>query len=540
MLDVEIYDSGKPDRTLSRGLSSSKLIHLFFKQSIIMQIHHISNEKLTFQRIFDILKENYQLALSPEAEQRIVKCRRYLDKKIEAQDEPIYGITTGFGSLCDTSISKQDLGKLQKNLVMSHACGTGDLVPKEIIKLMLLLKVQSLSYGHSGVQLATVQRLIDFFNHDVLPVVYEQGSLGASGDLAPLAHLSLPLIGLGEVYFEGERCEAAKVLNHFGWKPIELQSKEGLALLNGTQFMSAYGVFMLMKTFRLSMLADIISCVSLEAFDGRIEPFFDQVHQIRHHKGQIATATRIRKLLEGSQLINRPKKHVQDPYSFRCIPQVHGASKDSVNYVAYVFSNEINAVTDNPTIFPDDDLIISAGNFHGQPLALALDNLAIAMSEWGNISERRTYQLLHGKRGLPAFLVASPGLNSGFMIPQYTAASIVSQNKQLSTPASVDSIESSQGQEDHVSMGANAATKALRVVYNLERILAIELFNAAQALEFRRPARSSDYIEELIAAYREKVSFVSDDRVMYTEIERSVAFLREVPLNIPDALIEGI
>ena len=505
-----------------------------------MKIHFISEEKLTFKRVFEITREGFQLQLSEEAAAKIIKCRQYLDHKIANQKEPVYGITTGFGSLCDTQISEEDLGKLQRNLVMSHACGTGDEVPSEIVKLMLLLKVQSLSYGHSGVQLLTVQRLIDFFNNDILPVVYEMGSLGASGDLSPLAHLSLPLLGLGEVRYQGSIVPASEVLQQFGWQPIELQSKEGLALLNGTQFMSAYGVYSLLKVFRLSMLADIISAISLEAFDGRLEPFYDAVHQIRHHKGQIDTASRIRKLLEGSELINRQKVHVQDPYSFRCIPQVHGASKDSVNYVAYVFSNEINAVTDNPTIFPDEDLIISAGNFHGQPLALALDNLAIACAEWGNISERRTYQLLHGKRGLPAFLVADPGLNSGFMIPQYTSASLVSQNKQLCTPASVDSIESSQGQEDHVSMGANAATKAWRVVNNLERILAIELFNAAQALEFRRPLKSSVFIEDFVKAYRENVAFVSQDKLMYPEIAKSVLFLRQVPLQIPDALIKGI
>lgn len=505
-----------------------------------MKTHHISDQKLTFKTIFNIIKEDYKLELSASAIAKIEKCRAYLDHKISTQTKPVYGITTGFGSLCDTSISTEDLGTLQKNLVMSHACGLGDEVPQEIVKMMLLLKIQSLSYGHSGVQLKTVQRLVDFFNHDVLPVVYQMGSLGASGDLAPLAHLSLPLIGMGEVRFQGKVMAAAQVLEHFNWQPIELQSKEGLALLNGTQFMSAYGVFSLLKVFRLSMLADIIAAVSLEAFDGRIEPFYDAVHQIRHHRGQIDTASQIRKLLENSELIQREKAHVQDPYSFRCIPQVHGASKDSVNYTAYVFSNEINAVTDNPTIFPDEDLIISAGNFHGQPLALALDSLAIACAEWGNISERRTYQLLHGKRGLPPFLVANPGLNSGFMIPQYASASLVSQNKQLCTPASVDSIESSQGQEDHVSMGANAATKGLRVVLNLERILAIELFNAAQALEFRRPARSSDFIEAFVAAYREKVKFIHQDIIMYPEIEKSVQFLRDVPLELPDALIEGI
>jgi histidine ammonia-lyase len=505
-----------------------------------MKIHFISPEKLTFKSIFDILKENYRLALSQESTDRIKKCRDYLDNKMAGQDEPIYGINTGFGSLCDHRVSREDLADLQKNLVMSHACGTGDEVPQEIVKLMLLLKVQSLSYGHSGVQPETVQRLVDFFNHNILPVVYELGSLGASGDLAPLAHLSLPLLGLGEVNYKGKRVPASEALADAGLSVVPLKSKEGLALLNGTQFMSAYGVYSLLKTFRLSMLSDIIAAIALDAFDGRIEPFYDQLHQIRHHKGQIKTAERIRFLLDGSWLINRPKAHVQDPYSFRCIPQVHGASKDSINYVAYVFSCEINAVTDNPTIFPDEDLIISGGNFHGQPLALALDNMAIALAELGNIAERRTYQLISGKRGLPHFLVAKPGLNSGFMIPQYTAASIVSQNKQLCTPASVDSIESSQGQEDHVSMGANAATKALKVVNNLERILAIELFNAAQALEFRRPEKSSPFLEAFVEEYRTIVPFIETDTLMYPHMANTVAFLRNVHVDLPDGLIKGI
>ncbi len=505
-----------------------------------MKIHYISPEKLTFKIIYEILKKGYQIALSDESKRRILKCRQYLDDKMAAQDDPIYGINTGFGSLCDHRISKEELGTLQSNLVKSHACGIGDEVPQEIVKLMILLKIQSLSYGHSGIQLSTVERLIEFFNHDILPVIFQLGSLGASGDLAPLAHLSLPLLGLGEVNYKGKRRDAASVYKEMGLEPISLRSKEGLALLNGTQFMSAYGVLSLLKTFRLSQLADIISAISLEAFDGRIEPFNDLVHQIRHHKGQIKTAERIRMLLEGSEIINQPKKHVQDPYSFRCIPQVHGASKDSINYVAYVFSCEINAVTDNPTIFPDEDLIISGGNFHGQPLALALDNLAIAAAELGSISERRTYQLLSGKRELPAFLVANPGLNSGFMIPQYTAASIVSQNKQLCTPASVDTIESSQGQEDHVSMGANAATKGYRVVQNLERILAIELFNAAQALEFRKPKKSSTFVEEFIKEYRKVVNFIEDDQIMSDAMNITVSFLQSIPLNIPDALREDV
>ncbi|MFZ5940071.1 MAG: histidine ammonia-lyase [Bacteroidota bacterium] len=497
-------------------------------------VHKISTAPIDWNQISLILNQNMTIELSDESERLIARCRSYLDERLEKGDELLYGINTGFGSLCDRVISKKDLGLLQKNLVMSHACGIGEEVPEEIVRLMLLLKVQSLSYGNSGVQTATVNRLIDFYNNGIFPVVYQYGSLGASGDLAPLAHLSLPLIGMGEVNWKGQKHHAADVLREMGWKPIELKSKEGLALLNGTQFMSAYGVHLCLRVFRLSKLADIIGALSLDAFDGRIEPFHELIQQIRPHKGQIETAGFIRDLLLGSELIAHPKKHVQDPYSFRCIPQVHGASKDSINYVAYVFRNEINAVTDNPTIFPEEDLIISAGNFHGQPLALALDNLAIAMSELGNISERRTYQLLSGNRGLPPFLVANPGLNSGFMIPQYTAASMVSHNKQLCTPSSVDSIESSQGQEDHVSMGANAAVKAYKVMENLERILAIELYNAAQAMEFRRPLRSSPYLEEFLSGFRKKVDFVSDDKIMYLDILSAVAYLREVPLDFSD------
>jgi histidine ammonia-lyase len=505
-----------------------------------MNTHLISPEKLTFKSIYTILKENYKLKLSEESIKKIEHCREYLDNKMKSQDEPIYGINTGFGSLCDIKVSKEDLSTLQSNLVKSHACGVGDEVPPEIVKLMLLLKIQSLSYGHSGIQLTTIQRLVDFFNNDIIPVVFQLGSLGASGDLSPLAHMSLPLLGLGNIDFKGKRMSTKEAYKELGWEPITLKSKEGLALLNGTQFMSAYGVYSLLKTIRLSQLADIISAVSFEAFDGRIEPFNDLVHQIRFHQGQINTAKRFRMLLEGSEITNQEKAHVQDPYSFRCIPQVHGASKDSINYVSYVFSCEINAVTDNPTIFPDEDLIISGGNFHGQPLALALDNLAIALAELGNISERRTYQLLAGKRGLPHFLVANPGLNSGFMIPQYTAASIVNQNKQLCTPCSVDSIESSQGQEDHVSMGANSATKGYKVVQNLERILAIELFNAAQALEFRRPKKSSPFIEEFVAGYRKDVQFIENDIVMSDEINKTVTYLQTVELNIPNVLREDV
>jgi len=496
-----------------------------------MNIHTIDTARLDFNTLKMVFKLKATLQLSEESRGLIVRCRNYLEEKIAGQREPVYGVTTGFGSLCNHNISASDLGQLQKNLVMSHACGMGEKVPDEIVRIMLFLKIQSLAYGKSGVQLTTIERLIDFFNHDVLPVVYNQGSLGASGDLSPLAHLSLPLLGLGEVVCNGKREDAATLYQRFGWKPLELASKEGLALLNGTQFMAAYGAFILLRAMELADWADVISALSLDAFDGRIEPFLEPVHLIRHHQGQIISAANIRKLLHGSELITRSKHHVQDPYSFRCIPQVHGASRDVISYVAGVFENEINAVTDNPTIFPDEDLIISAGNFHGQPLALSLDFIAIALAELGNISERRVYRLISGARKLPSFLVANPGLNSGFMIPQYTAASIVSQNKQYCTPASVDSIESSQGQEDHVSMGANGAVKALKVLENLEKLLAIELLNAAQALEFRRPAKTSPNLENLMEQLRKTVDFVDDDKVMYREMERVLKFLRTLPPN---------
>ncbi|WP_276499672.1 histidine ammonia-lyase [Pontibacter litorisediminis] len=494
------------------------------------QVHHISSQQLTLERINTILKENYSLALSEEAEQKIVHCHTYLQQKITNTNSSIYGINTGFGSLYDRKISPADLEQLQRNLMMSHACGTGEEVPQEVVKLMLLLKVQSLAYGHSGVQLQTVKRLIDFYNRDVYPVVYQQGSLGASGDLAPLAHLCLPLLGLGEVSFQSMKLESRHVLEMFGWEPVALKAKEGLALLNGTQFMSAYGVYNLLMAKRLSQQADLVAALSLDAFDGRIEPFNQLIHQVRPHQGQLQTAKVMQRYLAGSQLIEQEKQHVQDPYSFRCIPQVHGASKDAINYVEQVFLTEINSVTDNPNIFPEEDEIISGGNFHGQPLALALDFLAIAVAELGSISERRTYQLISGQRGLPAFLVAEPGLNSGFMISQYAAASIVSQSKQLCTPASVDTIPSSQNQEDHVSMGANAATKAFQVMHNTERVVGIELMNAAQALEFRRPMQSSEPLEQLVKAYRGQVPFVSTDRVLHHDIQQSIQFLRAYPL----------
>ncbi len=491
---------------------------------------NISTVGIGLEDLAEILRSGARIGLAPDALAAVERSHSYLADRLKRSDAPIYGVNTGFGSLYDKAIARKDLAQLQKNLVMSHACGSGDPVPAKIVRAMLVLKVQNMAFGHSAVAPATVQRLVDMYNADVLPVVYERGSLGASGDLAPLAHLSLPLLGLGEVIFNGVRTPSAKALKKLGWKPLELGPKEGLALLNGTQFMNAFAALMVLKATRLAQLADVIGAISLEAYDGRIEPFHASVHAVRPHPGQAVVAGHYRDLLKGSDLIKRPKAHVQDPYSFRCIPQVHGASRDAIAYVERVVERELEAVTDNPTVFDDEDLIISAGNFHGQPLALALDFLAIATAEIGSISERRSYKLIGGQRGLPAFLVGEPGLNSGFMIPQYTAASLVSANKQRCMPNSVDTIDSSNGQEDHVSMGAAAAIKTWRVVQDVERILAIELFTAAQALEFRRPARSSAKLESFVSAFRERVPYVKRDVVMHEHMEAALAFVREVPL----------
>ena len=493
-------------------------------------MYTISSQALSLPVLNSLIYEGLKIQLSEDVKQNIVSCRNYLDKKIARTIDPIYGINTGFGSLYDVRIDSKNLTKLQENLVRSHACGTGDFVPESIIKTMLLLKIRSLSYGHSGIHLETVERLVAFYNNDILPVIFTQGSLGASGDLSPLAHLALPLLGEGMVWYNGTKLLASEVLDIFGWQPIVLQSKEGLAMLNGTQFMTAYGVHCLLKSYKLSYMADLIGSLSLDAYDGRPEPFDPLVHLVRPHNGQIKTAERIRGFLEGSELILQPKKHVQDPYSFRCIPQVHGATKDTLSFVRNTFVTEINAVTDNPNIFINEDKIISGGNFHGQPLAFGFDFLKIAMSEIGNISERRTYQLVSGLRELPVFLIEKSGLNSGFMIPQYTAASIVSANKQLSTPASVDSIVSSNGQEDHVSMGANAAVQAYQIIENVERILAIELLNASQALFFRTK-NTSPFLKSFISSFRLEIPKVTEDRILHDDIEKSIKFIQNTALE---------
>ena len=486
---------------------------------------------LSFEQVQHYLAFDQLVSITYDAHMQIVKCREYLDKKLASGDELFYGINTGFGFLQNVHIDDSQTEQLQSNLLKSHACGMGDIVPDEIVRMMLMLKIKSLSYGHSGVQIDTVKRLTDMHNENIYPVIYTQGSLGASGDLAPLSHLCLPLIGLGEVWYKGEKRKTSEVWQLLNWEIIHLQSKEGLALINGTQFMSAYGLCCLNKSKRLLAWADLISAISFDGFDGVIQPFDEAIQRIRAHPGQVETAKVLRDWLQGSEIVSQSKLQIQDPYSFRCIPQVHGATKDSVEYILNVFLREVNSVTDNPNIFPDEDLILSGGNFHGQPLALTLDFLAIAMSELANISERRTYQLISGQRNLPMFLVKNPGLHSGFMIPQYTAAGIVSENKQLCTPASVDSISSSNNQEDHVSMGANAATKCLRVIDNVEKVLAIELLTATQALDFRRPLKSSPQIEKVVNHFREQVSVISEDRVLHDDMIKAVEFIRTYSLK---------
>lgn len=490
-----------------------------------MNKYIINNEWVTLDQIDMIIASGARVELGEDARQEIQECRDYLDQKVANHDDLIYGVNTGFGSLCNTAISNKDLEQLQRNLVLSHACGMGEEVPRELVKRMLLLKAIGLSHGNSGAQVATIERLLFFFNNDILPVVYQQGSLGASGDLSPLAHLSLPILGEGEVRYLGEVHAASAMLEKFDLEPIVLRSKEGLALLNGTQFMSAYASYSVSHARKLWRQFNMIGALSLEGYDGRLNPFQDNVNRIRNQKGQIETADMMRDLLSGSEMIVREKEHVQDPYSFRCIPQVHGASKDAIDYSATIVEREINAVTDNPTVFREEDDVVSAGNFHGQPLAITMDFLAIALAELASISERRVYKLISGTRGLPAFLVAEPGLNSGFMIPQYTAASIVSQNKQLCTPASIDTIDSSNGQEDHVSMGANAATKLYRVVENCYSVQGIELLNAAQAMDFRKE-RTSETLEKLRTEFRTSVPFVQSDCYSHELMRKSVVFVK--------------
>lgn len=489
--------------------------------------HTSASEALTMTHIAAVIRNpKLQISLSEAAVRSLLRCREYLDDKLKVSTSPIYGINTGFGAMAKVGISKENLENLQYNLIRSHACGMGEEVPESVVRLMILLKIKALSKGYSGTSVETVQRLVDFFNHGIHPVIYTQGSLGASGDLAPLAHMSMALIGEGEVNYKGKRRPTAEVLQELGWEPIKLQSKEGLALLNGTQFMQAYGLYLLFESRKYWRFANRIAALSLDAFLCKTDPFDPLLHNVRPHAGQQESARAIRNFLQDSPLTAQPKVQVQDPYSFRCIPQVHGASYDALRYAESVFITEANAVTDNPIIFVEEDQILSGGNFHGQPLALQLDFMAIAIAELGSISERRLYLLLSGWRDLPPFLVPEPGLHSGLMISQYTAAGIVSQNKQFCTPCSVDTIRSSNGQEDHVSMGANAAVKCWKVMDNVKSLLGIELMAASQALHFRSPATTSPQQEQFLADFREVVPVLEGDRYLSPDMHAAKDFLQ--------------
>ncbi len=496
-----------------------------------MSTFKITNQPITLDDLRSFLSSDSKIELSEESKNKIASCRQFLENKIAEPNARYYGINTGFGALCDVEIPNDQLEQLQENLVMSHACGMGDEVKNEVVRLMMLLKVKGLAQGHSGVTTETVEKLIELFNKKIFPVIWEVGSLGASGDLAPLAHLTLPLIGMGSVRYKNEKRTTEDVLKELKISAITLKAKEGLALLNGTQFMSAWGCYSLIEAERVGKLADLTAAISVDAFDAQTNPFHPAIQRVRNHQGQIESAENVLKFLEGSEIAKQQKENVQDPYSFRCVPQVHGAVKYAISQVRDVFEREINAVTDNPLIFEEENLILSGGNFHGEPLAIALDYLGIAMSELASISERRTFQLISGKRNLPKFLVEDSGLNSGLMIPQYTAASIVSMNKQLATPASVDTITSSDGQEDHVSMGANAAVKTYKIVYNIEKVMAIEFMTAMQALDFRKPLKSSPLIEKIKADYRKIVPFYDKDRVIYDDIQVTVDFMRTLILG---------
>lgn len=495
-----------------------------------METFHI-NTGISPNELLDIIRTDKKIKLSPEAIQRTEKCRAYLEQKINASPQAVYGINTGFGALCNTIIPNEELENLQRNIVLSHACGTGREVPTEIVKAILILKIQSLVLGHSGVKLDTVNLLVELYNRNILPVVFDTGSLGASGDLAPLAHLSLTLIGEGDVIHKGIRKSSAEALAEEGLKPLNLGAKEGLALLNGTQFMGGYGNYCSLKASELWQKAMAVAALSLEAYNGRKDPFMDSIHRVRPHEGQITAAQTMRRWIQNSQLIENGEKDVQDPYSFRCVPQVMGSSYDVIQFALKTFGIENNSVSDNPLIFPDEDVIVSGGNFHGQPLALALDALSIAISEIGSISERRMYRMLAGKRGLPPFLAENAGLHSGYMILQYSTASIASKNKQLCTPASADSIESSNGQEDHVSMGANAAVKCLEVLQNVESMLAFELMTAARAMEFRNKSEQSPALAKLLSDFRAALPHNPNDSYLHADMEKAISFFKQFNPN---------
>ena len=495
-------------------------------------VFHYGIDQLTVHRILAIAKGALKATIDETAIDKVNESRRRLEK-MAYSSKVVYGVNTGFGLMCDVQISTAEMTKLQENLLISHAVGVGNPIDRELSKIMMICKVHSLCQGYSGIRLEVIERIVFFITHDLLPVVPEQGSVGASGDLAPLSHLFLPLLGEGEFWLGKDIVPAKKVLLKHGLKPIKLEAKEGLALINGTQFILAHAIVGLKKMQYLLDLADLAGAMSLEGYQGSISPFKELLHLIRPFKGSLKVAKRMRMLLQDSQNMQSHAacSRVQDPYSLRCIPQVHGASRNAYKHLKELVHIEMNSVTDNPIVVSDNEAI-SGGNFHGQPLAMALDYNAIAVSELGNISDRRCYLLIEGKYGLPRLLTEAGGLNSGFMIPQYTTAALVTENKSLCFPPSADSIPTSLGQEDHVSMGSISSRKFNQILGNLEKILAIEIMFSAQAMEFRRPNTFSDIIEENLKIIRSKVPKLEEDRLIKEDINSMIWLVKSQSLIV--------
>lgn len=481
----------------------------------------INGEDLTIQDVISVARDGYMVELSNQAIKNVEESRKVVDKFVD-DEEIVYGITTGFGKFSDVVISKEEAAMLQRNLIISHSCGVGNPLSEEIVRGVMLLRANALSKGYSGIRLSTLNTLINMLNRGVHPVIPEKGSLGASGDLAPLAHMVLVMLGEGEAFYKGERMPGKKAMELANIPTIELTSKEGLALINGTQVMTSVGSIALYDSMNLSKMADIISSLTIEALNGIVTAYDKKVHQVRAHLGQMNTAENLLRLLEGSNMTTEQGEiRVQDAYTLRCIPQIHGASKDAIDYVKEKVSVEINSATDNPLIFKDENQVISGGNFHGQPMALSFDFLGIALAEMANVSERRLERLVNpALSGLPAFLVEKGGLNSGFMIVQYSAASMVSENKVLAHPASVDSIPSSANQEDHVSMGTIAARKAMSILDNTRKVLSMEMMAACQAIDIRGNKGLGKGTKIAYDIVRDNVAKIDDDRIMYKDINK--------------------
>ncbi|MBK9629970.1 MAG: histidine ammonia-lyase [Saprospiraceae bacterium] len=486
---------------------------------------------ISLKEIIQVWTHRSRLILSDEICQKVLSGRNSLDQMMSKNDLAIYGVNTGFGSLCNQVIPDKDLDQLQVNLVKSHACGTGEPISKDLTRLVMLLKIISLSKGNSAIRLSTLEFLVKMYNEDIIPVIPRYGSLGASGDLAPLAHLSLPFIGEGKIWDDAKIRDASLMFRDQNIIPCGLKAKEGLALLNGTQYSLALLLSSLHQSENLMTQLDLIASLSMEAFNCSTDFLHEEIHLLRNQKGQILTAEKIRNILHSGELASRIKQSVQDPYSFRCIPQVHGATRDSLAYIHEITEREVNAVTDNPLLLSDGE-ILSGGNFHAQPLALCADYLSIAMAEMGNISERRIYQLINGSRGLPDFLTSAPGLNSGYMIVQYSAAALVSINKQLASPSSVDSIVTSKGQEDHVSMAANAGLKCVDLVQNVTQILAMEWMTATRAWHFRADWKLPSQLQTLVDLYLNEIPFIDEDHIPSDQFKSTIDFLqREMGLS---------